>query len=103
MRKTACWRSPRICPVSRKSEQREYLDALVRNAGSRIPQVLPVHTEVEGGRFGKDFETILDKASSLGYTIKKLCDIAGELDIEKLPVRGLKIGRVPNRAFKCAV
>lgn len=79
------------------------LDALVRNAGSRIPQVLPVHTEVEGGRFGKDFETILDKASSLGYTIKKLCDIAGELDIEKLPVRGLKIGRVPNRAFKCAV
>ena len=79
------------------------LDALERNAGSPVPQVLPVHTEVEGGRYGHDFETILDRARDLGYSIERVCDIAGTVDIEALPRRELKIGWIPNRAFKCAV
>jgi undecaprenyl phosphate-alpha-L-ara4FN deformylase len=79
------------------------LSALERNAGSPLPQVLPVHTEVEGGRYGHDFEVILDHALSLGYRIERLCDIAGALKRNDLPVRGLRIGWIPNRAFKCAV
>lgn len=79
------------------------LEALEKNARSLVPQILPVHTEVEGGRFGKDFEAILQKASSLGYTFKRVADIAAELDLKTLPVRGMRMGWIHNRAFKCAV
>lgn len=79
------------------------LDSLERYSKSSLPQVLPVHTEVEGGRYGHDFELILDRALSLGYRIERLCDIAKGIERKPLPVRRLKIGRVPNRAFKCAV
>ncbi len=79
------------------------LDALGRNAASETPWVLPVHAEVEGGRYLDDFERILDRALSLGYTTRRVCDIAEEIDRASLPVRGLKTRRVPHRAFKCAV
>jgi undecaprenyl phosphate-alpha-L-ara4FN deformylase len=79
------------------------LDAMEKNARSTVPQVLPVHTEVEGNWHDRDFETILDKAASLGYVFSRLDDIAAGLDRGTLPVRGLKMGWVHNRAFKCAV
>jgi undecaprenyl phosphate-alpha-L-ara4FN deformylase len=79
------------------------LHALEAKAQSLVPQVLPVHTEVEGGRFDRDFEIILEKAASLGYAFKRVGDIAAGLDERTLPVRGLRKGWVHNRAFKCAV
>jgi len=79
------------------------LHALEQGVSSPVPQVLPVHTEVEGGRFGHDFEIILEKALSLGYTFSKLSGIASGLDQKTLPVRPFRMGWVHNRAFKCAV
>lgn len=79
------------------------LAALERNALGTAPQVLPVHTEVEGNRCGRDFEIILAHAASLGYTFSRVGDIAAGLDASALPKRGLRIGWVHNRAFKCAI
>jgi undecaprenyl phosphate-alpha-L-ara4FN deformylase len=79
------------------------LEALNAGARSPVPRILPVHTEVEGGRFGRDFEVILEKAASLGYVFRRVGDIAADLDAAGLPVRGLRMGWVHNRAFKCAV
>jgi hypothetical protein len=79
------------------------INALVRNAGNPDPQILPVHTEVEGGTFKLDFETILDRAISLGYIIVRMCDISRDIDRTTQPVRALKIGHIPGRAFTCAV
>ncbi|MDX9762695.1 MAG: polysaccharide deacetylase family protein [Desulfomonilia bacterium] len=94
---------PSNLPCIEEAGTRGVIDALDRNADSKIPQVLPVHTEVEGGRFGNDFEVILDKAASLGYTVRRLCDIVHDIDRTSLPTRGLTMGHLPNRAFKCAV
>lgn len=94
---------PSNLPCIEEAGPRGVLSALERNAGSLLPQVLPVHTEVEGGRYGHDFELILERALSLGYSIERVCDIAEKMDRKSLPHRGLKIGWVPNRAFRCAV
>ncbi|HPS94366.1 MAG TPA: hypothetical protein PK600_07885, partial [Deltaproteobacteria bacterium] len=67
------------------------------------PQVLPVHAEVEGMIYMREFQGILKKAASLGYRIRRLDDIASSLDRGKLPTRRLKLGHIPGRAFKCAV
>ncbi len=79
------------------------LAALEQKAGSVIPQVLPVHTEIEGGAFKSDFELILDKALGLGYSIKKLCDVAETLDRSKLQIRPLRKALLAGRAFACSV
>jgi undecaprenyl phosphate-alpha-L-ara4FN deformylase len=79
------------------------LEALTKNAGSSIPQVLPVHTEIEGGAFKRDFELILDKALGLGYSIKKLCDVAEILDRSELQIRPLRKALLAGRAFSCSV
>lgn len=94
---------PSNLPCIEETGTQGVLSALERKAGSPVPQVLPVHTEVEGGRYGQDFEAILERALSLGYRIGRLCDMAETMSRRDLPVRRLKIGRVPNRAFKCAV
>ncbi|MRR36634.1 hypothetical protein EG829_18610 [bacterium] len=62
-----------------------------------------MHTEVEGNNFCSDFEIILDHARDLGYSIRRVCDIAEAIDKKALPVRPLKMGWIHNRAFKCAV
>jgi len=79
------------------------LDALEKAAGSSIPRVLPVHTEVEGGRYTSDFDHILDRVLSLGYSFVRVSDIALQVNRQTLPVRPLKIGWIKNRAFRCAV
>jgi len=94
---------PSNLPCIEEAGTEGVLSALERNAGNPVPQVLPVHTEVEGGRYGHDFELILDRALSLDYSIRRLCDMAGAIDRRGLPTRRLKIGWVQNRAFKCAV
>ncbi|HEY9162906.1 MAG TPA: polysaccharide deacetylase family protein [Desulfomonilia bacterium] len=79
------------------------LTALEKNAGSSVPQVLPVHTEIEGGAFKADFERILDKAAALGYNIRKLCDIAEGIDRSRLEIRPLRKALLAGRAFSCSV
>jgi undecaprenyl phosphate-alpha-L-ara4FN deformylase len=77
--------------------------ALENRAQSLVPQVLPVHAEVEGGIYCEDFEKILDTAQSAGYTVKRLVDVAFSIDRSKLIKRSLKQGLIPGRAFKCAI
>jgi peptidoglycan/xylan/chitin deacetylase (PgdA/CDA1 family) len=77
--------------------------AIRDNASSIIPQVLPVHAEVEGLLYREQFRKMLDLALKLGYRIRRLEDIAGELDKGSLPVKALKLGLIPGRAFKCAI
>ncbi len=77
--------------------------ALEKNALSSIPQVLPVHTEVEGNLFRKEFEQLLDTIGALGYSIKQMADLAKAIDRSVLEVRGLREAILPGRAFKCAV
>jgi len=77
--------------------------ALQERSGSLIPQVLPVHAEVEGMIYTREFEGILKKAASLGYRIRRLDHVASSLDRGKLPTRRLRLGRIPGRAFKCAM
>jgi undecaprenyl phosphate-alpha-L-ara4FN deformylase len=79
------------------------LAALEQNAGSDIPQVLPVHTEIEGGAFKADFALILDKALGLGYRIRKLCDVAQMLGRSELQTRRLRKTLLAGRAFPCSV
>jgi len=79
------------------------LHALEKNAMSPIPQVLPVHTEVEGAVYEQDFRRILEKVFSLDYSIKTLADIAKHMDSATLPVRRLRQGFIKGRAFKCSI
>ena len=68
-----------------------------------IPQILPVHTEVEGGIYLDDFKRILDKAQRHNYKILRLTDIAGSLDNAALEIKRLNLGILPGRALKCAL
>jgi hypothetical protein len=68
-----------------------------------VPQVLPIHAEVEGMMFQGQFRKMLDLALSLGYRICTVHEIASGLEKDKLPVRPLTMGLIPGRAFKCAV
>jgi peptidoglycan/xylan/chitin deacetylase (PgdA/CDA1 family) len=77
--------------------------ALKDRAGSTVPQILPVHAEVEGMAYQRQFRDMLDRALSLGYRIRRLREIASELDKSTLPVRRLTMGLLPGRGFKCAV
>ncbi len=77
--------------------------AIKDRAESHIPQVLPVHAEVEGMVYQEKFKEMLTLAVSLGYRICTVEDIALGLEKEKLPVRPLTMGLIPGRAFKCAV
>jgi hypothetical protein len=79
------------------------IKALEEAAGSSVPQVLPVHTEIEGGAFKADFERILDKAAALGYNIRKLCDIADGINRSQLEIRPLRKALLTGRAFACSV
>lgn len=79
------------------------MEVLKSRSNSSMYQVLPVHTEVEGGRFLREFQEILDLARSLGYKFVRVSDIASSVPRENLPVRGLNIGLIPGRAFKCAL
>jgi len=76
---------------------------LESRSNSPMHQVLPVHTEVEGGIYLKEFQKILDHARLLGYKFVKVSDIASSMTREDLKVRGLDIGLIPGRAFKCAL
>ena len=79
------------------------IQKLTTRAESGVIQVLPVHAEVEGGLYRKQFEQVLDLAQSLGYTIKKLIDAVRDIDTDKLKTRSLKLGMIPGRAFKCSI
>jgi hypothetical protein len=77
--------------------------AIKDKAEGLVPQVLPIHAEVEGMMFQGQFRKMLDLALSLGYRICLVQDIAAGLDKDKLSVRPLTMGLIPGRAFKCAV
>jgi undecaprenyl phosphate-alpha-L-ara4FN deformylase len=79
------------------------MTAIRENTSGTVPQVLPVHAEVEGMMYRKQFREMLDLALSSGYRIRRLDEIAGGLDRKTLPVRPLTLGKIPGRAFKCAV
>jgi hypothetical protein len=77
--------------------------AIKDKAEGIVPQVLPIHAEVEGMMFQGHFRKMLDLALSLEYRICLVQDIAAGLDKDKLPVRPLTMGLIPGRAFRCAV
>ena len=77
--------------------------SIKEKAGGPVPQVLPVHAEVEGMVYQRQFRDMLESALSLGFTIRPLQEIASDLDKGKLPIRPLTMGLIPGRAFKCAV
>lgn len=79
------------------------LQALELNASSSIPQVLPVHTEIEGNTHRREFEHILDAIASFGYQIRTIAEIAHTLERNTLETRNLQDGILPGRAFKCAL
>ena len=79
------------------------LSALEHNADSKTPQVLPVHTEIEGGAFKQEFIGIIDETIKLGYRIKRLDEIASSIDCKKTEIRGLRKSLLPGRAFSCSV
>lgn len=79
------------------------LAALKRRADIPIPQVLPVHTEIEGHGYRREFEGILDTALQLGYIIKTVGEIAHTIDRTNLETRGLREGILPGRAFQCSL
>lgn len=76
---------------------------LASRANLCMPQVLPVHTEVEGGRCVAAFRDIIDLARSLGYEFARVSDIASSVNRQDLPIRSLGTGLIPGRAFKCAL
>ncbi len=67
------------------------------------PRVLPVHAEVEGILYQKQFREMLDLALSSGCRICPVCEIAETLDRRSLPARRLTMGLLPGRGCKCAV
>ena len=77
--------------------------ALHERADSSIPQILPVHAEVEGLVYTTEFREILNKSINKGYRILRLDELSSHITRESLPVRGLRMGRIPGRAFKCAI
>ncbi|HVN71892.1 MAG TPA: polysaccharide deacetylase family protein [Desulfomonilia bacterium] len=79
------------------------VSAMKDRSGRPDPQVLPVHAEVEGMVYRRQFKEMLDLAVSLGYRIRLVEEIASSLEKDKLPVRRLTMGLIPGRAFKCAV
>ena len=66
-------------------------------------QVLPVHSEVEGGIFQNQFRELLKKALSMNIEIVPLNKIKDKLDIKTLPRRKYKMELLPSRHSVCAV
>ncbi|MGC9325463.1 MAG: polysaccharide deacetylase family protein [Desulfomonilia bacterium] len=79
------------------------LSRLREQSNTHIPQVLPVHAEVEGGLYRKEFEIILKTAISYGYELMRVRDITHSIDTASLPIRELRMGMIPGRAFPCAI
>jgi hypothetical protein len=65
--------------------------------------VLPVHAEVEGGIFQKQFKELLEKALSMGIEVVPLKEIQEKLDIQTLPTRKYKMELLPGRHSVCSV
>lgn len=64
------------------------------------PQVLTVHTEVEGGPLRQEFAHLLDRCWDQGVEFFRLEDWARELlrEPEKIPAASIRQGRLPGRA-----
>ncbi len=64
------------------------------------PQVLTVHTEVEGGPLRQEFAHLLDRCRDQGVEFFRLEDWARELlqEPEKIPAASIRQGRLPGRA-----
>ncbi len=65
--------------------------------------VLPVHAEVEGGVFQKQFRELLEKARSESIEVVPLKKIKKNLDIQTLTKRKYKMELLPGRHSVCAV
>ena len=73
---------------------------LSRVQKGKVPQVLTVHAEVEGGPLRGDFAGLLDRCREQGVEFWRLEDRARELleARDKIPVAGVRQGRLPGRA-----
>lgn len=73
---------------------------LGRLQNAAIPQVLTVHTEVEGGPLRQEFAQLLDRCRDQGVEFFRLEDWARELlqEAEKIPAAAVRQGRLPGRA-----
>lgn len=73
---------------------------LSRIQKGKVPQVLTVHAEVEGGPLSGDFAGLLDRCREQGVEFLRLEDWARELLTapDKIPVAGVRQGRLPGRA-----
>ncbi|MBN2299490.1 MAG: polysaccharide deacetylase family protein [Deltaproteobacteria bacterium] len=94
---------PSNLPCIEEQGVKGVIHALEKGIESPGPKVLPVHAEVEGTVYKQAFRDILEGALDLGYEIHTLEHIAMNLDRKSLPVRPLRLGLVPGRAFTCSV
>ena len=65
--------------------------------------VLPVHAEVEGGIFQKQFRELLENAIKMDIEVVPIRELKEKLDIKTLPVRKYKMELLPGRHSACAV
>jgi len=94
---------PSNLPCIEEAGVKGVLHALNNQADSPVPQILPIHAEIEGLSHARDFEHILDTIDVLGYQVVTIADMARCFDTSTLETRGLREGFLPGRAFKCAV
>ena len=65
--------------------------------------VLPVHAEVEGGIWDKEFMELCEKVQNMNFQILPLSKIRALLMPEALPVRKYRMELLPGRSSPCAV
>jgi hypothetical protein len=76
------------------------ISELIKDGGIHV---LPVHAEVEGGVFQKQFRELLEKALSMNVEVVPLKVIKDKIDIKTLPARKYKMELLLGRQSPCAV
>jgi len=76
------------------------ISELIKDGGIHV---LPVHAEVEGGVFQKQFRELLEKALSMNVEVVPLKVIKDKIDIKTLPARKYKMELLLGRHSPCAV
>jgi len=64
--------------------------------------VYTLHAELEGGLWAPAFEALLEGWKKLGYTLCPLADLAGDLDIARLPRHEVVGATIPGRSGELA-
>jgi undecaprenyl phosphate-alpha-L-ara4FN deformylase len=79
---------------------RDFTSLILARLEKGAPQVLTIHTEVEGGPFLSEFDRLLTRCRQQGVEFFRLADWARELLREPadLPVAQVNLRRLPGRA-----